>query len=203
MKIKFKVFIAAAAVCLISVTGYAVGNISSWKASSTNENIPYTQVSELEKAVGFEIHRTEKLSNGFEYVSSGKGSAQAYDDNGAVVGKSKEITLGYESKNGDNGDIVLSVRHIIAGEDLSIVDKYKDEKMVVFPGDSENNVDKAEVEKYEKDGYIVSYGSVNEKQESTVESLYWTDGDLIYSMVGLNTDLGEKEFFDIKNEIME
>ena len=50
---------------------------------------------------------------------------------------------------------------------------------------------------------MISYGDGVEKQESTVESLYWTDGDLIYSMIGLNTNLGEEEFLSMKNEIME
>ena len=88
-KFKFKVIIAAAAVCLISVTGYAVGNISSWEGSATNETIPYEQVGKLEKKAGFEIQRVENFSNGFEYISSGNGKTKAYDDNGAVVGESK------------------------------------------------------------------------------------------------------------------
>ncbi len=128
---------------------------------------------------------------------------RAYDDNGAVVGESKEVILSYEKDGKANGDIVLSARHIIAGEDVSIVDKYEEQKMVTFPGGDEEKIDKAEVAKYESEGYIVNYGTVDEKQESTVESLYWTDGDLIYSMIGLNTNLGEEEFLSMKNEIME
>ena len=77
------------------------------------------------------------------------------------------------------------------------------QKMVTFPGDAEGKVDEAEIEKYESEGYMISYGDGVEKQESTVESLYWTDGDLIYSMIGLNTNLGEEEFLSMKNEIME
>ncbi len=202
-KFKFKVLIAAAAVCLISVTGYAVGNISSWEGHATNEKIPYEQVTNVEKKSGFEIKRVEKFSNGFEYISAGKGKTQAYDDNGAVVGESNEVILGYEKGGKDNGDIVLSARHIIAGEDLNMVDKYETQKMVTFPGGDEGKVDKAELEKYENEGYMISYGGGDEKQESTVESLYWTDGDLIYSMIGLNTNLGEEEFLSMKNEIME
>ena len=202
-KFKFKVIIAAAAICLISVTGYAVGNISSWEGHATNETIPYEQVGKLEKKAGFEIQRVENFSNGFEYISAGNGKTKAYDDNGAVVGESKKVILGYEKDGKANGDIVLSARHIIAGEDVSIVDKYEEQKMVTFPGDAEGKVDEAEIEKYESEGYMISYGDGVEKQESTVESLYWTDGDLIYSMIGLNTNLGEEEFLSMKNEIME
>ena len=188
-KFKFKVIIAAAAICLISVTGYAVGNISSWEGHATK--------------AGFEIQRVENFSNGFEYISAGNGKTKAYDDNGAVVGESKEVILGYEKDGKANGDIVFSARHIIAGEDVSIVDKYEEQKMVTFPGDAEGKVDEAEIEKYKSEGYMISYGDGVEKQESTVESLYWTDGDLIYSMIGLNTNLGEEEFLSMKNEIME
>lgn len=145
-KFKFKVIIAAAAVCLISVTGYAVGNISSWEGSATNETIPYEQVGKLEKKAGFEIQRVENFSNGFEYISSGNGKTKAYDDNGAVVGESKEVILGYEKDGKENGDIVLSARHIIAGEDLSMVDKYEDQKMVTFPGGDEEKIDKEKLQ---------------------------------------------------------
>ena len=120
----------------------------------------------------------------------------------AMIGK--DWLLVTAEKDGKaNGDIVLSARHIIAGEDVSIVDKYEEQKMVTFPGDAEGKVDEAEIEKYKSEGYMMSYGDGVEKQESTVESLYWTDGDLIYSMIGLNTNLGEEEFLSMKNEIME
>ena len=97
---------------------------------------------------------------------------------------------------------MLSARNIINGEDLSSVDKYDFHKMVTFPGDKEEETDKNEIAEYEAKGYWVSYGSVDEKVESAFESLCWTDGNIIYNLGGIDTEIGEDGMKAMKNEIM-
>lgn len=200
LNMKFKIAIVAAAICAFSVTGYAVGKISGWEGQSTNEDIPYTQITELEDTAGFDIKSVEKFQNGFEYVSAGTGKTQATDDNGGIVGESNSITISYE--NADGQTIVLGARHIINGEDLSIVNEYDMHKMVIYPGGDESKIDPEEVAQYEADGYWVSYGSVDEKTEQTYESYFWLDGDMLYDLGGIDTNIGEEGLIQMQKEIM-
>lgn len=201
LNMKFKIAIVAAAICAFSVTGYAIGQISSWEGHSYNEDIPYTQFSELEEKAGFEIKSLEKFQNGFEYVSAGTGKTQATDDSGSVVGESNDINISYE--NADGQTVILGARHVINGEDLSIVDKYEVHKTVIYPGGDESKIDPEEVAQYEADGYWVSYGTVDEKTEQTYESYYWLDGDILYNLGGIDTNIGEEGFIQMQKEIME
>ena len=201
LNMKFKIAIVAAAICVFSVTGYAIGQISSWESHSYIEDIPYTQISELEEKAGFEIKSVEKFQNGFEYVSAGIGKTQATDDNGGIVGESNNINISYE--NDDRQAVILGARHVINGEDLSIVDKYEVHKTVIYPGGDESKIDPEEVAQYEADGYWVSYGTVDEKTEQTYESYYWLDGDILYNIGGIDTNIGEEGFIQMQKEIME
>ena len=92
---------------------------------------------------------------------------------------------------------------MINGEDLSIVDKYEVHKTVIYPGGDESKIDPEEVAQYEADGYWVSYGTVDEKTEQTYESYYWLDGDILYNLGGIDTNIGEEGFIQMQKEIME
>ncbi len=201
LNMKFKIAITAAAICAFSVTGYAVGKISSWEGHSYNQEMPYTEITELEEKAGFDIKSVERFQNGFEYVSAGTGKTQAADDNGGVVGESNNINISYENTDGQT--IILDARHVINGEDLSIVDKYEVHKTVIYPGGDESKIDPEEVAQYEADGYWVSYGTVDEKTEQTYESYCWLDGDILYSLGGIDTNIGEEGFIQMYKEIIE
>ena len=48
----------------------------------------------------------------------------------------------------------------------------------------------------------VSYGSVDEKTEQTYESYYWLDGDMLYDIGGIDTNIGEEGLIQMQKEIM-
>ncbi len=199
---KFKIGIAAAAICLFSVSAYAVGNISGYHSGTTNENIAYSQIVNFEKETGIDIKSVEKFDNGFEYSRAGKGETTAVDDNGATVGKSKEITISYKNKNGK--PLTLSARNIIAGENIK--EDYGILKMVCYPGNSEGKVDEAELADYRAKGYEISYGT-DEKEENIFENITWIDGNMVYSLGTIDSNfdniLGEDEFNKMKQVIMD
>ena len=202
-RLGMKPMIAAAAVIALSATCYGLTQINSYVSHSQRLEIGYDHLSEMEKEVGYSFQSIEQFSNGYTFLDTSAGETEAFDKEGNSVGKVKDVSLSYTNSKDPKGIVSLSIRKTISGEELQI-DKYSTQKMVVFPvsDDSDENKWEAEAKEYEAKGYMVSYGGSGEKEENSIESLSWMEDEILYELVGINSNLGEDELKQMQKEIM-
>ena len=196
------ILLAAAIICLMSITAYAAGllNIHSYFSGSSKIYDEYSDIGHALAQVGLQAEIPEAFTNGFRFHSAEVQDWDAMDENGEQVLTFKELIAYYKDEQGK----MLALRLRGNLEELP-----KDERTPV----SEKTVGGVELKFYrsiyrfvpedyqlsqeEKEwanqpGHYVSYGA-DEIQEKIASFLLWTENGISYSIMNLGWDAFESD----------
>lgn len=190
------IFLAAALICLLSITVYAAEllNIQSYQS---RESTIFKEYSEIDKALAqaeLEAEIPEVFANGFRFQSAEVQNVDAMDENGEQVLTLKELVLYYKNEQGQN----LALRLVADLEGLprdertparektvgGVALSYYQDIYRFVPEDYQ--LSEAEKEWADQPGHYVSYGS-DEVREQTATFLLWTENGIKYSILDWNT----------------
>ena len=188
-------FLAAALICLLSITVYAVEqlNIHSYLSGSSKIYQKYSDMNRAFKQAGFQATIPEALGNGFQFQSAEVQEVEAMDENDKLVMTLQELVAYYRNGQGQN----LVLRAMLNLEELPKDDRtptsaktmkgvelsfYRDAYKFV-----PENYQPSEEEKEwaNQPGHYISYGA-DEVQEQIVSFLVWTENDIRYSLLDWN-----------------
>lgn len=202
--------LAAALICLLSVTAYAAGllNIHSYQSGSSKN---YEQYSDLDRAyaqAGFRAIIPEGFSNGFRFEKAKVQNVEAMDENNSLVMTLQELVAFYKNQQGQ----YLNLRASLDLEGLPRDDRaptstktvgdvelnfYRDEYKFV-PEDYQPSEE--EQEWASQPGHYISYGS-DEVQERVATFLCWTENGIRYSILDWNT-MEPEAMFEMAEEMI-
>jgi hypothetical protein len=206
-KKKFGV-IAAAATLVLGITVFAAGGvISSWHGSSSSKP-DYTSLPTAEECVkdaGYAPALMASFENGYSFETGNVVKNSLKDDGGNTVEKFKSFSFRY----GKEGDTVLfsqekyTSQMTAEGELLDSVDGYdiyyNSYTNKTVPGDYVlTDEDKAAEEKGE---LVFSYGA-DDVSTSQVQSVFWSKGDMHYSLMQTDGDLSAQELLNMAKEVI-
>ena len=189
-------FLAAALICLLSVTAYATGllNIQSYRSGSSKYYKQYGDLDEAFAQAGFRATIPESFANGFRFEKAKVQNVEAMDENNHHVVTLQEIVVFYKNQQGQ----YLNLRASLDLEGLPKDDRtptsaktvrevelnfYRDEYKFV-PEDYQPS--KEEQVWASQPGHYISYGS-DEVQERVATFLCWTENGIRYSILDWNT----------------
>lgn len=192
------IFLAAALICLLSITAYAAELLNIRTYRTGGDSKIYQEYSELNQAyarVGFHAAIPEVFANGFRFQSAAVQNVDAMDENGKRVLTLKELNVYYKNEQGQM--LALNLHRNL--EELP-----KDERTPA----SGKTVDGVELEFYQdiyrfvpedyqlseeekawadQPGHYVSYGA-DEVREEIATFLLWTENGINYSIMNLGFD---------------
>lgn len=194
--------LAAALICLLSITVYAAEllNIHSYYSGSSKIYQKYNQLNQAYARVGFRAAIPEAFANGFRFHNAEVQDVNAMDENGEQVLTFKELIVYYKDEQGQ----MLALRLLEDLEELP-----KDERTPA----STKTVDGVELKFYQdiyrfvpedyqlseeekewadQPGHYVSYGA-DEVQEKIATFLLWTENGINYSIMNLGFDAFEAD----------
>lgn len=209
-KIRY-IFLAAALICLLSITAYAAGllNIQSYQSGSSNIFDKYSEINKALAQAGLQADIPERFANGFRFQSAKVQDVDAMDENGEQVLTFKELIAYYKDEQGQM--LALCLRgnleelpkdertpasgKTVGGVELSF---YRDIYRFV-PEDYQ--LSEEEKEWADQPGHYVSYGA-DEVQEQIATFLLWTENGINYSIMNLGWDAFEADILFMMAEEM-
>lgn len=205
MKIKKRtryIFLAAALICLLSITVYAAEllNIQSYQSGSSKIFKKYSEINKALAQAELQAVIPETFANGYRFQSAKVQDVDAMDENGEQVLTFKELIVYYKDEQGQM--LALRLREdleelpkdertpasekTVGGVELSF---YQDIYRFV-PEDYQLSAE--EQEWADQPGHYVSYGA-DEVQEKIASFLLWTENDINYSLMNLGWEAFEAD----------
>ena len=192
----FYIFLAAALICLMSITAYAAGllNIHSYQSGDSKTYQKYSDLDRAYAQAGFQAAIPESFANGFQFQSAEVQKVEALDENNKLVTTLQELISYYKNEQGQ----MLALRASLNLEGLPRDERtpastktvgdvelsfYRDEYKFV-PEDYQ--LSEEEKEWASQPGHYVSYGS-DEVREQVSTFLVWTENDIRYSFLDWDT----------------
>lgn len=194
--------LAAALICLLSITVYAAEllNIHSYYSGSSKIYQKYSDLDRAYAQAGFQAAIPESFANGFQFQSAEVQEVEALDENNKLVTTLQELISYYKNEQGQ----MLALRASLNLEGLPRDERtpastktvgdvelnfYRDEYKFV-PEDYQ--LSEEEKEWADQPGHYVSYGA-DEVQEKIATFLLWTENGINYSIMNLGFDVFEAD----------
>jgi len=204
-----KAIITAVAVAAIGVTAMAAGKVASITGHSSHLEDIYS-VDKAEEAAeenGIDIECVDEFSNGLEFVSANIGDQDMNDENGVSLGSYKSLDINYENKD---AQIFLNIEpksEYLEEDSGQLVNAY--EGTDIYATEYTNKFVPADYEMTEQDkldeasGDIVfSYGT-DEVEVKHISFVKWSDGDLCYSLMDMDSNLSVDDLTIMAQEIID
>lgn len=198
----FYIFLAAALICLMSITAYAAGllNIHSYQSGDSKTYQKYSDLDRAYAQAGFQAAIPESFANGFQFQSAEVQEVEALDENNKLVTTLQELISYYKNEQGQMLALRASLNleglprdertpastKTVGGVELSF---YQDIYRFV-PEDYQLSAE--EKEWADQPGHYVSYGA-DEVQEKIASFLLWTENDINYSIMNLGWEAFEAD----------
>lgn len=202
-KRRTRIFILAAAlICLLSITAYAAGllNIQSYQSGSSNIFDKYSEINKALAQAGLQADIPERFANGFRFQSAKVQDVDAMDENGEQVLTFKELIAYYKDEQGQmlalclrgNLEELPKDERTPAGEKTvgAVELKFYQDIYRFVPEDYQ--LSEEETKWADQPGHYVSYGA-DEVQEKIATFLLWTENGINYSLMNLGFDAFEAD----------
>ena len=202
-KRRTRIFILAAAlICLLSITAYAAGllNIQSYQSGSSNIFDKYSEINKALAQAGLQADIPESFANGFRFQSAKVQDVDAMDENGEQVLTFKELIVYYKDEQGqmlalrlreDLEELPKDDRAPASTKTVGAVElKFYQDIYRFVPEDYQ--LSEEEMKWADQPGHYVSYGA-DEVQEKIASFLLWTENGINYSLMNLGFDAFEAD----------
>ena len=198
----FYIFLAAALICLMSITAYAADllNIQSYFSGSSKIYDEYSDIGHALAQVGLHAEIPEVFTNGFRFHSAEVQDVNAMDENGEQVLTFKELIVYYKDEQGqmlalrlreDLEELPKDDRAPASTKTVGAVElKFYQDIYRFVPEDYQ--LSQEEKEWANQPGHYVSYGA-DEVQEKIASFLFWTENGINYSLMNLGFDAFEAD----------
>ena len=200
-KIRY-IFLAAALICLLSITAYAAGllNIQSYQSGSSNIFDKYSEINKALAQAGLQADIPESFATGFRFQSAKVQDVDAMDENGEQVLTFKELIAYYKDEQGrmlalclrGNLEELPKDERTPAGEKTvgAVELKFYQDIYRFVPEDYQ--LSEEETKWADQPGHYVSYGA-DEVQEKIASFLLWAENGINYSLMNLGFDAFEAD----------
>lgn len=202
-KRRTRIFILAAAlICLLSITAYAAGllNIQSYQSGSSNIFVKYSEINKALAQAGLQADIPERFATGFRFQSAKVQDVDAMDENGEQVLTFKELIVYYKDEQGqmlalrlreDLEELPKDDRAPASTKTVGAVElKFYQDIYRFVPEDYQ--LSEEETKWADQPGHYVSYGA-DEVQEKIASFLLWTENGINYSLMNLGFDAFEAD----------
>ncbi|MEA4815767.1 MAG: hypothetical protein VB120_02800 [Lachnospiraceae bacterium] len=209
MKLRKGAIVAIAATFIIGTTVFATGKITSFLSisSSTPEYTSMPTEKQIEKDAGMSPKLLEAFENGYSFDSAKAINKQALDEEDNIMKEFKSVGITYKNTEGILNLFMESDADYNGDENSKIVCTYEGIDLNYFsyinkivPSDYEMTKQDKEDETSGK--YIFSFGS-QEVEISEIQSIRWIDGGISYSLLGIDSELGEEDLIGMAKEIID
>ena len=202
-KRRTRIFILAAAlICLLSITAYAAGllNIQSYQSGSSNIFDKYSEINKALAQAGLQADIPESFANGFRFQSAKVQDVDAMDENGEQVLTFKELIVYYKDEQGQMLALCLrgNLEELPKDERTPAGVKTAGGVELKFYRDiyrfvpEDYQLSEEETKWVDQPGHYVSYGA-DEVQEKIASFLLWTENGINYSLMNLGFDAFEAD----------
>lgn len=201
MKFNMKKMVAAvAAICALSVTCYAAGQLGSVVSSSSPDIETFAKLEKAEKKLGFDAKYVETFANGMTFQYGGTGETQGQDEDGNPMGETyKTMTVSYADESGNKVNLLIDGGSPYADAGMEMTEGYSSDTFLFLPNED------ALTEEYkamEEAGEIyISYGT-EDVEWKEMENYSWEDGGVYYALVASDCGFGEEAMAAMAAEIM-
>ena len=192
----FYIFLAAALICLMSITAYAAEllNIHSYFSGSSKIYDEYSDIGHALAQVGLQAEIPEGFSNGFRFQRAKVQAYDALDENDEQLLTMQELYVYYRNEQGQEVTLVacVNLEGLPKDERAPASSKTVGEAELEYYQDvyrfvpEDYQPSEAEKEWSNQPGHYISYGS-EEVREQIASFLRWTQKDVCYSIMDWNT----------------
>lgn len=192
----FYIFLAAALICLMSITAYAAEllNIHSYQSSGCDIIEKYADINRTLTRIGLEAEIPEGFSNGFRFQRAKVQAYDALDENDEQLLTMQELYVYYRNEQGQEVTLVacVNLEGLPKDERAPASSKTVGEAELEYYQDvyrfvpEDYQPSEAEKEWSNQPGHYISYGA-DEVREQIVSFLRWTQKDVCYSIMDWNT----------------
>ena len=207
-----RILIAAAVICLLSITAFAAeqARIHSFTSGNQEYQESYNALAQAMEDAGFRLTLPEEFESGFRFQQVRTGVVECDDDDGNHVLTYMDVSVDYENDQGQQlgfyaipnlGDAVEEDTHTpvtsktVGGITLNyFVDHYK-----FVPEDYE--LSEADKEWMQQPGNYLSYGA-DSVVEETFASLSWATDEGKFSFMDMTASIDPEVLFAMAEEII-
>ena len=195
-----KMVAAVAAICALSVTCYAAGQLGGVVSSSTPDIETFAGLEKAEKKLGYDAKYVETFKNGMTFQYGGTGETQGQDENGNPMGKKyKTMTVSYADEAGNKVNLMIDGGSPYADTGVEVETGYSSDTYLFLPNED------ALTEEYkamQDAGEIyISYGTAD-VQWNEMENYSWEDNGVFYSLTASDCGFGGDVMAAMAAEIM-
>lgn len=205
-----RILIAAAVICLLSITAFAAerARVNSLvvKDKAYNENYEVLK-QEMEKS-GLDVNLPEQFTTGFRFQEVRTGEVEGTDDAGTLVMSFRELTAYYRNDNGQQVSLRMQPNLTEEGDTRTptasktvggvTVNYYVDHYKFVPDGYEPSE---EEQQWMQQPGNYLSYGS-DEVVESAFAFLNWKTAENDFSIADMTASINPDVLFAIAEEII-
>lgn len=207
-----RILIAAAVICLLSITAFAAeqARIHSFTSGGQNYQGSYSALAQAMEKAGFQLKLPEEFESGFRFRQVRTGEVECDDDDGNHVLTYMDVSVDYVNDQGQRlnfyatpnlGDAVEEdtrtpvTSKTVGGITLNyFVDHYK-----FVPEDYE--LSETDKEWMQQPGNYLSYGS-DEVEEESFASLSWTTDKSMFSFADMTASIDPEVLFAMAEELI-
>ena len=195
-----KMVAAVAAICALSVTCYAAGQLGGVVSSGTPDIETFARLEKAEKKLGYDAKYVETFKNGMTFQYGGTGETQGQEENGNPMGKKyKTMTVSYADEAGNKVNLMIDGGSPYADTGVEVETGYSSDTYLFLPNED------ALTEEYkamQDAGEIyISYGTAD-VQWNELENYSWEDNGVFYSLTASDCGFGEDVMAAMAAEIM-
>lgn len=200
MKMNMKKMVTAvAAVCALSVTCYAAGQLDGVVSSGTPDIETFAGLEKAEKKLDFDAKYVETFANGMTFQYGGTGETQGMDENGNPMGETyKTMTVTYGDAAGNRVSLNIDGGSPYADAGMETTEGYSSDTYLFLPNED------ALTEEYkamQDAGEIyISYGT-QDVEWMEMEFYGWEDDGVYYSLVASDCGFGEEAMAAMAAEV--
>ena len=205
-----RILIAAAVICLLSITAFAAerarANSLVVKDKAYNENYEVLK-QEMEKS-GLDVNLPEQFTTGFRFQEVRTGEVEGTDDAGTLVMSFRELTAYYRNDNGQQVSLRMQPNLAEEGDNRTptatktvggvTVNYYVDHYKFVPDGYEPSE---EEQQWMQQPGNYLSYGS-DEVVESAFAFLNWKTAENDFSIADMTAAINPDVLFAMAEEII-
>ena len=195
-----KMVAAVAAICALSVTCYAAGQLGGVVSSGTPDIETFARLEKAEKKLGYDAKYVETFKNGMTFQYGGTGETQGQEENGNPMGKKyKTMTVSYADEAGNKVNLMIDGGSPYADTGVEVETGNSSDTYLFLPNED------ALTEEYkamQDAGEIyISYGTAD-VQWNELENYSWEDNGVFYSLTASDCGFGEDVMAAMAAEIM-
>ena len=207
-----RILIAAAVICLLSITAFAAeqARIHSFTSRNQEYRESYSALAQAMENAGFRLTLPEEFESGFRFRQVRTGETQCDDDDGNHVLTYKDVSVDYENDQGQQldfyaipnlGDAVEEdTRTPVTSKTVGgITLNYFVEHYKFVPEDYE--LSEADKEWMQQPGNYLSYGADNVVEE-TFAALSWATDEGKFSFMDMTASINPDVLFAMAEEII-